>query len=467
MIEKKYHERSECLLKPTAKCAVMQTSFARALRGDPALSTGSCISVNHAPVLHACETHLKAREYMAIYRCSVSTISRSAGQSAVASVAYRSGEKLYDDRNDKSHDYSKRKGVVDTVLVLPSHAPNWSQDRGKLWNGAEAAEKRKNSVVAREVLVSLPHELSETQRKEATMTFAHDLSDRYGVAVDVAIHRPDRQGDQRNHHAHLMMTTRRLTANGFSEKTRELDDRKSGEIDKIRESWESHCNLALEKAGKDMRVDRRSLEARGIQQLPEPKIGAKATSMHRKNKETHAVLECHAIQAVNANLKKARKTLQEKQQHETAQQGHDHTYQRKQKYRGLMQEAKQIKAEAQPTLAQKLTGKAKSMREWAHRKLNGVRYEWQSFKQVQLHEKNTLRSAQEADRASLKHQQVNSVAKIKKALKSHYRGEKEWEGVAILREHREKRKEKLREIQQRQQKRERERERDRGMDFGL
>lgn len=148
---------------------------------------------------------------MAVYRCEVKTLNRASGRSAVAAAAYRAAERLRDERADRQHDYRRRgPGVAYAEVLTPSGAPDWANKRGRLWNEAEAAENRKNSVTAREILLSLPHELDDRQRVELVRGFASRLIERYGVAVDMAVHRPDRQGDNRNHHAHVMMTTRRM-----------------------------------------------------------------------------------------------------------------------------------------------------------------------------------------------------------------------------------------------------------------
>ena len=229
---------------------------------------------------------------MAVYRCEVKTLKRAAGRSAVAAVAYRSGVRLRDEQAQdgagKVHDYRRRaQGIAYTQILTPSGAPEWAAHRGRLWNEAERAENRRNSVTAREVLISLPHELDVQQRAELVRGFASRLVDRYGVAVDMAIHRPDRKGDQRNHHAHLMMTTRRLDREGFTEKTRELDDMKKRgpeEILAIRELWEHEQNLALQRAEHIERVTRLSNKAQGIQREPEPKLGEAATALMRQGK---------------------------------------------------------------------------------------------------------------------------------------------------------------------------------------
>ena len=168
---------------------------------------------------------------MAIYQLSVKAIRRSEGGNAKAAAAYRSGTQI------GTFDYTHRRGVAHRFMVLPATAPQWT--RPQLWQEAEEAERRKNSVVAREVLIALPHELPDTDRIKIVRELSSWLVSRYGVAVDAAIHAPRKDHDERNHHAHLLMTTRRLTAQGLGEKTRELDDKQTGprEIEAIRAAW--------------------------------------------------------------------------------------------------------------------------------------------------------------------------------------------------------------------------------------
>lgn len=198
---------------------------------------------------------------MAIYHLSVKTISRSAGRSATAAIAYRSGEKVACERTGLVHDYTRRRGVEHTEIFTPENAPEWARNRGELWNAAELAEKRKNSTVAREFEVALPDELNREQRLELVREFSRELVQRHGMAVDVAIHTPGKEGDHRNHHAHILCSTRRLTPEGFKDKTRELDTKNSGEVGHWRERWAEMSNRHLENAGRQERIDHRTLEA--------------------------------------------------------------------------------------------------------------------------------------------------------------------------------------------------------------
>ena len=218
---------------------------------------------------------------MALYHLSVKTVSRASGRSAVAAAAYRSGALLTNERDGMTHDYTARGGVEETFIVAPD-AADWAQDRAVLWNAAEAAENRKNSVVAREWEVALPDELSVEARRELAAGFAGELVDRYGVVADVAIHGPHAMGDARNHHAHILTTTREAGSDGLGAKTRSLDVSTSGEIEAMRERWAERVNDALELAQVDERVDHRSYARQGVEIEPTGHVGVHATGMERR-----------------------------------------------------------------------------------------------------------------------------------------------------------------------------------------
>ena len=221
---------------------------------------------------------------MAIYHLSVKTISRSAGRSATAAAAYRAGAEITDERTGEIHDYTRKGGVESAALILPDNAPEWARDRAQLWNAAEQAEKRKNSTVAREFEIALPAELSPEQREKLAHDFARELVKRHGCAADVAIHAPGKEGDNRNHHAHILLTTRRLEPDGFGEKTRELDDQKTGKVlvTEWRERFATLQNERLREAGHSVQVDHRSLEAQGIEREATRHLGPTATAIERR-----------------------------------------------------------------------------------------------------------------------------------------------------------------------------------------
>ena len=196
----------------------------------------------------------------AIFHLSVKSISRGKGRSATAASAYRSGEKIKCKREDKVHDYTIKGGIEDTGLEFPEDV-EWIQTREQLWNAAEGAEVRRNAQVAREYEVAIPHQLSAEARKELVQGFAGWLVERYHVAADWAIHAPNREGDQRNWHAHIMTTTREIGPEGFGAKTRILDVRQTSrvEVTAVREAWAVLSNRALRQEGHEARVDHRSL----------------------------------------------------------------------------------------------------------------------------------------------------------------------------------------------------------------
>jgi len=218
---------------------------------------------------------------MAIYHLSMKTVGRTAGRSAPAAAAYRHAECLTDERTGLVHDYTRKQGVETSLLLLPEGAPEWASERAQLWNAAERAETRKNSTVAREIVVALPAELSARERLDLVQELGQGLVERHGVAVDIAIHAPHRQGDQRNHHAHLLLTTRKLEAEGLTAKTRELDNQRSGEVEHWRATWARLANQALERAGHRERIDHRSLAEQGIDREPTQHQGPYATQLSR------------------------------------------------------------------------------------------------------------------------------------------------------------------------------------------
>ena len=221
---------------------------------------------------------------MAIYHLSVKTISRSAGRSATAAAAYRAGVEITDERTGEIHDYTRKGGVESAELVLPAGAPEWAADRAALWNAAEQAETRKNSTVAREFEIALPEELSPAERARLARDFARELVERHGCAADVCIHAPGKDGDDRNHHAHILLTTRRLGPEGLTEKTRELDDQKTGSklVTQWRERFAALTNERLRENGIEARVDHRTLEAQGIEREPTRHLGPAATAIERR-----------------------------------------------------------------------------------------------------------------------------------------------------------------------------------------
>ena len=200
---------------------------------------------------------------MAIFHLSVKPLARRAGRSAIAAAAYRAGVRLVDQRTGISHDYRRRGGVVFTQILMPVKYQNF-RDRESIWNEAEKIEVRSDARTAREIEISLPAELSPIQRKQLAQEFANELVLKHQVVADLAIHSPTK-GDVRNHHAHILITTRQINSDGLCNKTREFDDRKEGPllIQYWRERWAHLVNGYLERAGRLERVDHRSLRDQG------------------------------------------------------------------------------------------------------------------------------------------------------------------------------------------------------------
>ncbi|MDV6333238.1 Ti-type conjugative transfer relaxase TraA [Asticcacaulis sp. 201] len=230
---------------------------------------------------------------MAIYHLSMKPIARSSGRSAVAAAAYRSGERLVNERDGLVHDFRAKSGIEHTEIVLPEGSnAEWARDRETLWNAAEFAEKRKDARVAREFEIALPNELLAEERLELTRNFAREIAERYKVAVDFAIHSPDDDTDVRNHHAHVMITTREVTEVGLGDKTllerenRWLVDNSlptsHQQLKTLRLEWEELANLHLAKAGHDVRIDHRSHQERGLSLEPTQHMGVHATQMDKR-----------------------------------------------------------------------------------------------------------------------------------------------------------------------------------------
>ena len=214
----------------------------------------------------------------------------------MAAAAYRSATELVDERTGLVHDYTRKTGVESAQVVLASGE---TVDRSALWNAAEGAEHRKDSRTAREWIVALPAELDAGQRQALALSFAGELAGRYGCAADVCIHQPDREGDHRNHHAHILTTTRRVRLDDsgrpvMGDKTGiELSDTKRraqglgparDEVTAVRGLWASLANTALEQAGRSERVDARSLAAQGIEREATTHLGPTASEMERRGR---------------------------------------------------------------------------------------------------------------------------------------------------------------------------------------
>ena len=241
---------------------------------------------------------------IAIYHCSIKIISRGKGKSAVAAAAYRSGEKLINNYDGITHDYTRKRGIAHTEILLPSHAPPDFQNRSALWNSVEKIEKSKNSQLAREIELAIPKELPPEQQIELVREYVKDNFVSAGMCADIAIH----DKNDGNPHAHIMLTMRPLNENGewgakskkeyITDKNGERIKLKNGnfktkKVDTVdwneqskaelwRSKWTELANKYLSENEIADRIDHRSFERQGTEQIPTIHLGVAASQMERK-----------------------------------------------------------------------------------------------------------------------------------------------------------------------------------------
>lgn len=241
---------------------------------------------------------------IAIYHCSIKIISRGKGKSAVAAAAYRSGEKLINNYDGITHDYTRKSGIAHTEILLPSHAPPDFQNRSALWNSVEKIEKSKNLQLAREIELAIPKELPPEQQIKLVREYVKDNFVSAGMCADIAIH--DKKDG--NPHANIMLTMRPLNENGewgakskkeyITDKNGERTKLKNGnfktkKVDTVdwneqskaelwRSKWADLANKYLEKNAIEERIDHRSFERQGKEQIPTIHLGVAASQMERK-----------------------------------------------------------------------------------------------------------------------------------------------------------------------------------------
>jgi hypothetical protein len=279
---------------------------------------------------------------VAIYRIEARSISRGQGRSVIAAAAYRHGDTLLDQRQGLIHDYGRKGGIVHSQIIAPEHAPDWARQRQWLWNHLDAAEKRRDAITAREVLVTLPRELGREQQVELVRTFIREQFTARGIIADLAIHAPHALDGMAQPHAHIMLADRPLDPaqpNGLAaRKDRTLASPEG--IRDLRAAWETHANHALERLGLDLRLDHRSLAVQAAEALerahdqalpeaereqalvsaaildrtPEPKIGPVAMQMHRQGRgeNAHALRSALAVRQERSSLVRLAETLRER-----------------------------------------------------------------------------------------------------------------------------------------------------------
>ena len=230
---------------------------------------------------------------MAIFHFSAKVIGRSSGRSAVAAAAYRAGERLHDERIDRDHDFTNKAGVLHSEVMLPKGAPEAFADRANLWNAVEAAEKRKDAQLAREVEVALPRELAKKDNIKLAREFVKAEFVEKGMIADLNVHWDIGEDGKAKPHAHVMLTMREVTKDGFGAKVRDWN--KTALIEKWRERWADHVNRALAERDIDARIDHRSLKAQGIALEPQDKIGPAASRIGGRGLEAERIEEHRAI----------------------------------------------------------------------------------------------------------------------------------------------------------------------------
>jgi Ti-type conjugative transfer relaxase TraA len=240
---------------------------------------------------------------MAIYHLHVKVIGRKSGSSAVASAAYRSGSRLRDERLDRSHDFSSKRRVVHSEVMLPENAPEAWNDRERLWNDVEAFEVRKDAQLAREVEFAIPREMSERQGIELARDFIRaEFVDR-GMIADLNVHWDVGKDGMPKPHAHVMLTMRAVDESGFGRKVRDWN--RTEILERWRERWAELANERLVELDIDVRIDHRSLEAQGIALEPQSKIGAPAKRIEDRGIEgqrTEKRIEAAAIVSDRAEM---------------------------------------------------------------------------------------------------------------------------------------------------------------------
>lgn len=241
---------------------------------------------------------------MAIYHLSIKIISRGKGKSAVAASAYRSGEKIKNEYDGIVHDFTRKGGIAHTEILLPQNAPEEFVNRSVLWNSVEKIEKSKNSQLAREIEIALPKELSREKQINLVREYVKENFVNVGMCADIALH----DKNDGNPHCHILLTMRPfnedktwgtkskkeyiLDENGEkvklkngNYKTRKINTVDWNEQDKAehwRKAWADITNKYLEKNSIQEKVDHRSYQRQGIEQIPSIHLGVSASQMEKK-----------------------------------------------------------------------------------------------------------------------------------------------------------------------------------------
>jgi Ti-type conjugative transfer relaxase TraA len=230
---------------------------------------------------------------VAIYHFTAKVIKRSHGRSAVAAAAYRSASEFTDQRQGQSFDYSDKSGVIHSEILAPPGAPAWVQDREALWNAVEAGERRHDAQVAREVEFALPEELKDFEAIGLAREFVEREFVPRGMVADLNVH-----WDEGNPHAHVMLTMREITPDGFGQKVREWNQ--TGLLREWREHWADLTNQHLLRAGYDLHVDHRSLHDQGIELEPTSHLGKAVDEMRERGEYAERARRLDEVRERNA-----------------------------------------------------------------------------------------------------------------------------------------------------------------------
>lgn len=245
---------------------------------------------------------------MALYLLSIKPISRTQNRSSVEAAAYRSAQKLYNEREDITHDFTRKKGVVHTEILLPENAPSGFSNREILWNAVEHAEKRRDSRTAREIVLALPRELTLETSKALVRKFVSVCFIPLGMCADICIHaglnKNKNHKTERNKtlphnpHAHILLTDRPVRDEGFCDK-KNPDWNSKQYLNQWRECWANLQNEVFIRKGLEIRVSHESYKKRGIAREPTKHLGPVVMAMERRNINTKLGNENRAIEARN------------------------------------------------------------------------------------------------------------------------------------------------------------------------
>ena len=228
-------------------------------------------------------------------------------QSVVAKAAYRAGEKLKHEEENKTHDYTRKGNIIGNGMLVPAHAGEWAKDRESFWNAVENREKRKDALLAKEAVLTLPRNLSAEQQKQVVEGWAKEnLVERRGLVVDYAIHAPDASDGEKNFHAHVLYYPRPIAANGEFANYKLTGYKTPNTVDgtkvlrEFRFSYQDHLNKASASNDNNQIVfDLRSYREKGINRKPQPKMGPKVTYWERRGYRTRIGQEVKKVKHYN------------------------------------------------------------------------------------------------------------------------------------------------------------------------